>query len=118
MKKLCIHGKIYEIFFINSFLRLDGELTRRNNNLGRMKMKRLWEVLKIGLVGLLATLTGFTLCCLGGIFAISIVNIFTYSITAIVIASIVGYFTTIVLILIVILKWINKQKNSQNDTRK
>ncbi|MBR6504247.1 MAG: hypothetical protein IKT41_00750 [Clostridia bacterium] len=80
-------------------------------------MKRLLEYLKISFACFLGVLIGFVLCCLGGMFAIEIVKIFTYNTTAILITGVVGYFATIALILIVGLKFSRKQKNSQKDTR-
>ena len=108
-----------ETSFNDSFWQDDG-ITRRNNNLGGMKMKRLWEDLKIGTVCMIAFVILFALCCLGGFIAVFIAKLFITSFKVIMIIGCIGYLAIVGAVIFFSLKWIKKckQKNSQENTRK
>ena len=94
-------------------------MTRRNNNLGGMKMKRLWEDLKIGIAVLIAFIILLALCCFAGFIAVSIAKIFITSFQVIMVIGAIGYCAMVGAIIFFSLKWLKKckQKNSQEDTR-
>ena len=101
-----------ETSFNNSFLQ-DNGMTRRNNNLGGMKMKRLFEKIKLFIACLIV---------LGLEFLVTILYIHTYNdnifISVIICMVYIIFMGTITMTAVKWYdKWYIKNKNSQKNTR-